>query len=49
MKGQLLGFSPPVMSREFGGIDEFAELWEIAGLPLKYYSSGMDMRPVLAL
>jgi ABC-type polysaccharide/polyol phosphate transport system ATPase subunit len=49
LNGVLLGWPPDVMREKVGGILEFAELEDSAGMPLKYYSTGMLMRLAFAV
>jgi ABC-type polysaccharide/polyol phosphate transport system ATPase subunit len=49
LNGVLLGWPPDVMRAKIDGILEFAELEDSAGMPLKYYSTGMLMRLAFAV
>lgn len=44
LNGVLLGWPPDVMRAKIDDILDFAELEDSAGMPLKYYSTGMQMR-----
>jgi ABC-type polysaccharide/polyol phosphate transport system ATPase subunit len=49
LNGVLLGWPPDEMRAKVDGILEFAELKDSAGMPLKYYSTGMLMRLAFAV
>ncbi len=49
LNGQLLGFRRPEIRRRFDAIIEFAEVERFVDMPLKTYSSGMQMRLAFAI
>src|SRR3990172_6351251 len=48
MNGALIGFSKDEMERRFPDIEEFADIGEFIGQPVKSYSSGMLVRLAFA-